>query len=950
MVLRLQERRMLTCKLADFQRRVLHVGWRGVRAEVQAASADESSAGVATMELKALPAVARQGCAGHSRPRGSASRKARGVKTKEDLADAWLGALNTLEVELAGRHETAGKNAFPNPSKKGYSQCIAEQECSEAKSHARDETEHAGMDALFFEPLSDLCEEVKPAEDAFGIGAPARCADCPRRLTRESEDGAEARCPLDCAFCDSGRAGAGGAVAAAGGNLPGWAIVEQVHAARRLSPAVERVVFMGMGEPLLNYAEVSSAISELRRDPCLGRPWAVTVSTVGVLPRIARLAADHPAVALTLSLHAPSQALRSRLVPAGAARWPLEDVMRAVWAHEEAVGRAPMFAYTVLPGVNDAAEHAEELAQLLAAGRAPGGPRPLVNLIPYNPTGAGQGFGFQTPSDGELRNFRSALRARGIQATVRWTTEAGRPLAAACGQLAARPGAGELETMRPMRPSAAADGVRAAAEGGGAGLAAASAEKSPSAPALTRLLFLAGSTDALLALAQRWRPELNDVHVSAALVTLARAAPGAGASLRADPRFGALIERSAELAPAMGPRAAASVLWALARLRHSPGRDHLDEVAGALERQVAELWPPNLANSLWACGALLYRGEGPLLALEAEAARRALELTPLELANSLWALGRLRRRRSGAPAALAAALGRSAARCKPQDVVNSLWAFQRLRHSPGNEVLTSLASAALTALPRLKPSELAVVVRAFSRLGHDPGEVVQPALVAFAHRVRRRCSAVVPQAPTLESTLAGTVREYLEAQAATRRRPPYIVSDVARNAYFTNLDRDIAKEAKDKMAANFGEVARFARGEGGGESKPGKRDNAGHEGGNEPSSGAKPPSSSSKPSLSPAAPPRSHSPWPRKLRRRSTQRPLAESGGRLLPARQVSESKCAEETSDAVSVGERVQRDMLDRSAAALCDVAPAGTGDGPLRAGDVAGVFKRRGKAQEGR
>eukprot|EP00435_Cladocopium_sp_Y103_P036652 s1201_g9.t1 len=206
----------------------------------------------------------------------------------------------------------------------------------------------------------------------------AECPSCSEQWQQEGVSrgaavcvSSQAGCPLDCRFCDSGKV-------KPAANLPSWAILAQIWAARESYP-VQRVVFMGMGEPLLNYSEVSSAIRHLHEDNIFSRPWAITVSTVGVAPKIRSLAHDHPKVALAVSLHAPSQALRQQLLPGSAARWPLETVMEAVTYHQQAVGRVPMFAYTLLPGVNDSEEHAKQLVELLQ--RTPGSPRSFINLI-----------------------------------------------------------------------------------------------------------------------------------------------------------------------------------------------------------------------------------------------------------------------------------------------------------------------------------------------------------------------------------------------------------------------------------------------------------------------------------------------------------------------------------------------------------------------------------------
>lgn len=146
------------------------------------------------------------------------------------------------------------------------------------------------------------------------------------------------------------------------------------------------------------------------------------------------MARDAPAsVQLALSLHAPTQSLRERLLPVAARAWPLPDLLRAVRDFEAATGRGVLLEYVLLRGVNDADEHAETLAELIAENDLQSSG---VNLIPYNPTTAGSAAGFETPSDAQCKAFRFRLRNLGVaNVTIRFSTKLGRGLAAACGQL-----------------------------------------------------------------------------------------------------------------------------------------------------------------------------------------------------------------------------------------------------------------------------------------------------------------------------------------------------------------------------------------------------------------------------------------------------------------------------------------------------------------------------------
>ena len=183
------------------------------------------------------------------------------------------------------------------------------------------------------------------------------------------------------------------------------------------------MVFMGMGEPLLNLDGVLGACERL---PDVGvHPSSTTISTVGWIPGIERLTErDGPTIRLALSLHAPDDALRSELMPVND-RYPLADVLDACRRWHEARKRKVYVEYLMLSGVNDSYEQALQLAALLE-------PRGAfkVNLIPYNPTESG----FEGSSREAIATFRKTLEGRGVPATVRLTR--GRDIHAACGQLA----------------------------------------------------------------------------------------------------------------------------------------------------------------------------------------------------------------------------------------------------------------------------------------------------------------------------------------------------------------------------------------------------------------------------------------------------------------------------------------------------------------------------------
>jgi 23S rRNA (adenine2503-C2)-methyltransferase len=188
---------------------------------------------------------------------------------------------------------------------------------------------------------------------------------------------------------------------------------------------VSHVVFMGMGEPLHNREAVFGAIRRLTDPDLLGLSRRrVTLSTVGVVEGIKELAESGLDVSLALSLHAPTQELRKKIIPY-AREVELQPVMAAVDHYAEVTGRDVTFEYTLMAGINDQVEHAEALADLLGDRQC------TVNCIPYNPV---PNRNLQRPSREAVSAFLRALRHRGVVATCRITK--GDDIAAACGQLA----------------------------------------------------------------------------------------------------------------------------------------------------------------------------------------------------------------------------------------------------------------------------------------------------------------------------------------------------------------------------------------------------------------------------------------------------------------------------------------------------------------------------------
>jgi 23S rRNA (adenine2503-C2)-methyltransferase len=231
-------------------------------------------------------------------------------------------------------------------------------------------------------------------------------------------------CPLTCSFC------ATGAMRFAR-NLSASEIIDQALHFRRIEP-IDHCVFMGMGEPMLNLENVLAACERL---PDLGVTHRrTTISTVGWIPGIERLAEHEAPLRLALSLHAADEALRSELMPVNE-RFALRDVIEACRAFYERKRRRVFVEYVMLAGVNDRYEQALALARVLVGGSSQERSIFKVNLIPYNPTSVGRDR-FQGSTRASIAAFRDALQAHGIPATIRLTR--GRDIDAACGQLAAR--------------------------------------------------------------------------------------------------------------------------------------------------------------------------------------------------------------------------------------------------------------------------------------------------------------------------------------------------------------------------------------------------------------------------------------------------------------------------------------------------------------------------------
>jgi len=232
---------------------------------------------------------------------------------------------------------------------------------------------------------------------------------------------------MGCTFCATGQFGFDR-------HLEAGEIVAQVayaNAVLRADPMphspgrVTNVVFMGMGEPLANYARVREAVRRLVTAAGMSSR-AITISTVGHVPGMRRLTADPWPVNLAVSLHATDDATRTALVPLNA-RYPIATVVEAARAYFAAKGRRVSIEWTLIAGVNDSPEEARRLAAVARRMQA------HVNVIPLNPTPSGRR---RPPDPAVVRRFLATLRNAGVAATRRDTR--GRGIEAACGQLRAR--------------------------------------------------------------------------------------------------------------------------------------------------------------------------------------------------------------------------------------------------------------------------------------------------------------------------------------------------------------------------------------------------------------------------------------------------------------------------------------------------------------------------------
>ena len=252
-----------------------------------------------------------------------------------------------------------------------------------------------------------------PSESRDGKARMTQCLSC------------QVGCAMGCTFCSTGAMGFVRNMTM--GEILGQVLTAQDYLGdSRDNPRLRNLVFMGMGEPLLNLGEVTRSLQTLNSEPGLSfSPRRITVSTCGLEKGLVELGESGLAY-LAVSLHAPNQALRSKIMPK-AARWPLEEMMRTLRNYPLKARERLTFEYLLLGGVNDSLNEARELARLMAHVKG------KLNLIVYNPA---EGDVYRAPQADDVLAFEKFLWNKNITATIRKSK--GQDIDAACGQLRAR--------------------------------------------------------------------------------------------------------------------------------------------------------------------------------------------------------------------------------------------------------------------------------------------------------------------------------------------------------------------------------------------------------------------------------------------------------------------------------------------------------------------------------
>ncbi|MFA5368536.1 MAG: 23S rRNA (adenine(2503)-C(2))-methyltransferase RlmN [Candidatus Paceibacterota bacterium] len=274
---------------------------------------------------------------------------------------------------------------------------------------------YTSRDGNTFKALIDL-EDGSKIESVLMIHTDKRATVCVS---------SQVGCALNCAFCATGQAGFKR-------NLTSGEILDQILVFSRYlknnfkpSRNITNIVFMGMGEPFLNYDNVWDAIRIINNGEAFNiGSRKISISTAGITEGIKKMSDEKLQVNLSISLHAPTDELRKKLMPI-AEKYSIKKLIKSIDDYIAKTSRKVMFEYLMIKGVNDTMENAEQLSKLLNK------PLYMVNLIPYNPTG-----NFKPSDKKTIKTFKDYLEKRGVFATQRY--EFGQGIDAACGQLAAK--------------------------------------------------------------------------------------------------------------------------------------------------------------------------------------------------------------------------------------------------------------------------------------------------------------------------------------------------------------------------------------------------------------------------------------------------------------------------------------------------------------------------------
>ncbi|NGX63612.1 MAG: putative dual-specificity RNA methyltransferase RlmN [Candidatus Anoxychlamydiales bacterium] len=252
-------------------------------------------------------------------------------------------------------------------------------------------------------------------EDGYFIESVLILSDTRKTICVSSQVG----CPVRCSFCASGKKGFFR-------NLKAFEIVEQVLLiAKDINEKSTNIVFMGMGEPLLNFDEVVKAVKIMSDDKYLNiSQRRITISTAGILENIKRLKDENLKVYLALSLHGATDEIRNRIIPYSK-KYKLQDILKELRLYFEKTKRDILFEYILIESVNDSIEDAKKLVHLLKNFQC------TINLIPYNEV---ENLSYKRPSGVKILKFKNYLISKGLNVVQRYTK--GKDIAASCGQLA----------------------------------------------------------------------------------------------------------------------------------------------------------------------------------------------------------------------------------------------------------------------------------------------------------------------------------------------------------------------------------------------------------------------------------------------------------------------------------------------------------------------------------